>query len=1070
MLVHVLAAIVAPFFFRRWGRTCFYYLALVPAASFVWLCTLLPGVLRGEQATESIEWIPQLGIGLTFRMDPLSWILSAMVLGLGALIVFYCGSYFKHTNKYSGAFAAQLIAFAGVMFGLVTADDMMVMFVFWEITSILSYLLIGFANTRLSSRRSALQALIVTTAGGLVMFIGLIMLAEASGSYLFSEVIARAPETIANPAYAVSIPAALVLILVGALSKSALFPLHFWLPGAMAAPTPVSAFLHAAAMVKAGIYLVARLSPAFAGVSPWTEMVALLGLFTMLYGGYVALKQTDLKLILAYGTVSQLGFISTIVAFGTPSALYAGLAMMVAHALFKSVLFLVTGIIDHQAGTRDIRRLSGIYRRTPLLFVMSVIAAASMAGLPPLLGFVSKEAVIELVLDGANAGGLGALGAGATWTVLAAVCVGSVLTLAYSARFVWGAFAVKPSSFAHPETITDGRVQPTSFHQVTATFAAAPALVAVATVVLGLWPEPLHLLVGAAAAETGETDKHLALWHGLTPALGLSAAIICLGFALFAARAGVERSQNALPTLPGGDAVYRYVIGGLDYTAVRVTGATQRGSLSFYLAVILATAVVVPTVGLFIVQTPPLNAMRWTDSPAQWATALTMIAAALVVLTANKRFLAILMVSVTGYGMALLFALRGSPDLALTQMLVETISLIAFVLALRMLPARLWNFRKPRHKPIRALIAIGFGLFMMALAAFSLSSRVEAPISLDMPRLAYEIGHGKNVVNVTLVDIRAWDTYGEISVLALAATGVASLIFIAGRQDRGPDHKSLDTRSLRRVTRHYAERTDLSAGAQVAGRFMNVRRDPFLVAGRTLAPENRSLMLEVITRLLFHTVMLVSVYLLLAGHNLPGGGFAGGLLAGLALAMRYLAGGRYELEEATPVNAGVLLGSGLLVSALYALTPLLWGGAVFSSYAIDADLPVFGDVHFVTSVIFDVGVYLVVIGLILDVLRSLGGKVDESLEKERESRSGRGRKRRRITVRRTGNMATPAVASGPVTATSVEEPAHGSEDEDGAGDGRTEAGGPTEDAAGAAADAGEHDRSEESLHQEGGRA
>ncbi|WP_178945409.1 Na+/H+ antiporter subunit A [Kocuria sp. TGY1127_2] len=1026
ILVHGLAALISPACFRRWGRTSFYGLAVVPAVSFIWLCTTAPGVFGGHDVTESFPWIPQLGISLTFRLDPLSWILSAMILGIGAPILFYCASYFKHTNQYSGAFGAQLVLFAGVMFGLVTADDMIVMFVFWEVTSILSYLLIGFAHVRFFARRAALQALIVTTAGGLAMFIGVIMLGIASDSYLLSDVVARAPQTINAPGGGVAVGAALVLILVGALSKSALFPLHFWLPGAMAAPTPVSAFLHAAAMVKAGIYLVARLAPGFADVAPWTGLVVVVGLFTMLFGGYQALKQFDLKLILAYGTVSQLGFIMTVVAIGSPGAIYTGLAMMVAHSLFKSVLFLATGIIDHQAGTREITRLSGIWRKAPGLFVMAILSAASMAGLPPLAGFVTKEGILELGVEGLSHG-LGTLNTTESAVVLVCIALGSVLTLAYSARFIWGAFATKKAGDAHPDLIQGGSVHATDFHVIPFNFALAPGLITVLTVAFGLFPEPLHAMVYDYARSGGHLEQHLALWHGITPALGLSLVIIALGFGLFALRVPIQRFQLALPSLPTADTVYRAVIGAIDYLAVRITGYTQRGSLSFYLAVILVTAVVVPTIGLFIVETPPLNSFVWSDSPAQWAIATVMVGASLVAVRANKRFLAILMVSVTGYGLALIFALRGAPDLALTQLLVETISLIAFVLALRMLPSGMGQ-RKTTRKPIRIAIAAGFGLFMMALAAFSISSRTEAPISVDMPQLAYEIGHGKNVVNVTLVDMRAWDTYGEISVLALAATGVASLIFIAGRQDGGGNNPDLDTGRIKAVTKRYAGRTGLSPGVRVAGRFMNVKRDPFLVAGRTLAPENRSLMLEVITRLLFHTIMLTSVYLLLAGHNLPGGGFSGGLLAGLALGLRYLAGGRYELEEATPLNAGVLLGSGMIIAALYALLPLAWGGTVFTSYNVNLDLWLFGEVHFVTSTIFDVGVYLVVIGLVLDVLRSLGGRIDSVLEEEREKEREKaritGRKRRRIKVRRSGGPQTSVIPSGPVTATSEEEPVH----------------------------------------------
>lgn len=1026
MIAHLLAAVVAPFFFRRWGRTCFYGLAAVPALSFLWLAAQLPQVLNGTSPTQSLPWIPHLGISLSFRLDMLSWILSAMVLGVGALVLFYCASYFRHTNRYSGTFAAQLIAFAGVMFGLVTADDLMVMFVFWEITSVLSYLLVGYNNTRLSARRAALQALIVTTAGGLAMFIGLVMLALASGTWLLSEIIARAPQTIADPGYGVHPGTALTLILVGALAKSALFPLHFWLPGAMAAPTPVSAFLHAAAMVKAGIYLIARLAPAFAeNIAPWVPVTATLGVFTLLFGGYAALRQTDLKLILAYGTVSQLGFITTVVALGTPDALYAGLALMIAHSLFKSVLFLITGIIDHQAGTRDIRRLNGIWRKTPTLFGLSLISAASMAGLPPLLGFVAKESVLETLLHGVATGHLGALGPGGAWMILSGLAAGSVLTVAYSARFIWGGFLAKDPEDAHPDTVVGGTVQPTEFHEVSPAFAAAPAVITALTLLLGLWPASVHTVVEHAAHAAGHPEVHLALWHGLTPALGLSVSIFCLGFALFAVRSAVDRAQAKVPAPPAADAVYRGIIGSIDYLAVRITSATQRGSLSFYLAVILATAVIVPAVGLIIAETPPLGLLVWNEIPGQWAVATVIIIAALVTMRATKRFLAILMVSITGYGAAVIFAMRGAPDLALTQLLVETISLVAYVLALRMLPAHLWESpRKPGKRSVRLSIAIGFSVLMMALAAFVLSSRTTSPISLALPHLAYEFGAGKNVVNVTLVDVRAWDTLGEIAVLALAATGVASLIFISGRQDHTAAESGLTTASMKRVRQHYQNRDDLTPGQQLAGEFMSPLKDPFIVAGRTLAPEHRSLMLEFATRMLFHIIVLVSVYLLLAGHNLPGGGFAGGLLAGLALTLRYLAGGRYELEEATPVNAGILLGTGLLIATLYAMLPLAWGGPVLASYDVHLHLPLLGEVHLVSSLIFDIGVYLIVIGLILDVLRSLGGKIDEQLEEERaEERRARRRRGRRITVRRAGGvLGSQVLPTGQLTHTTEQLP------------------------------------------------
>ena len=361
------------------------------------------------------------------------------------------------------------------MFGLVTADDLLLMFIFWELTTVLSYLLIGYARTRLSARRSALQALIVTTAGGLAMLVGLIILGFNAGTYRISAILEQAPALITGPA-AGAVAAAVVLILVGAITKSALVPFHFWLPGAMAAPTPVSAYLHAAAMVKAGIYLVARLAPGFAETPYWLPVVLGLGLATMLVGGYRALRQTDIKLILAYGTVSQLGFLTMVVGLGEPDAALAGLALLLAHGLFKATLFLVVGIIDHQAGTRDIRKLSGVFRSSRALAIVAAIGAASMAGIPPLAGFVAKESVFEAFVHYGPATCRRPVG---HLVILVGLVLGSILTFAYSARFMWGAFAVKPG------------VDPTPFKPIKPAFLAAPAILSLLTIVYGLWPAPV---------------------------------------------------------------------------------------------------------------------------------------------------------------------------------------------------------------------------------------------------------------------------------------------------------------------------------------------------------------------------------------------------------------------------------------------------------------------------------------------------------------------------------------------------------------------------------------------------
>ncbi len=968
LCAHFIVAIFAPILFTRMGRSAFYVLASVPGISFIWLVAQYNNVFSNTLPSPSLDvpWVPVLALDLNFRMDPLAWLMCLLVLGIGALVLAYCARYFKTNDAGLGGFGAQLLAFAGVMFGLVTADNFILLFVFWELTTILSYLLIGYARTRVAARRAALQALIVTTLGGLAMLVGLIMLGETTGTYSISETVAMAPKLMAAVGGAKTmLDVGVALTLVGAVTKSALLPFHFWLPGAMAAPTPVSAYLHAAAMVKAGIYLIARLAPGFSQTQYWQTMIVVLGLATMLLGGWRALRQHDLKLILAYGTVSQLGFMTLVVGFGGQEAALAGMAMVLAHGLFKASLFLVVGIIDHQSGTRDIRELSGIFKSAPKLGVVALIGAASMAGLPPLAGFVAKEGIFQAFIASANYGPAGpVLG----WLVVAGVLLGSVLTFAYTARFMWGGFASKPKGMA------------TVFKSVSWPFLAAPAFLAVLTVAYGLFPSVVEGWITPYSETFPGYDPnglHLQLWHGFTPALGLTAVVVTAGVVLFLRRNTVESWQDRAPALLDAERGYRRSIVVLDMVAIWVTGRTQRGSLFFYLVVILSTTITAVLAVLVLGGHEWLNNVYLMDpgSPFQVIAGAVIVIGAVAAARATKRFMALLLVSVTGYGLALIFALQGAPDLALTQMLVETIILVAFVLALRSLPAGLEEDKRGSHRGARMLIGGVFGAVMVVVAVMAMGARIHDPVSLRMPRMAYEGGGGVNVVNVTLVDIRAWDTFGEMSVLVIAATGVASLIFVRGRGQGLPRAETVATGSIGRL------RSSLPAPTiEIAKKFTASASNPWLVAGRTLAPERRSIIIEVVTRLVFHSIMVISLYLLLVGHNGTGGGFAGGLVAGLALTIRYLAGGRFELAEATRISAGTLLGVGLAMAALTGIVPLLAGGEIFQSAIISFDAPIFGNIKFVTSTLFDIGVYLVVVGLVIDVLRSLGSEIDQHEE------------------------------------------------------------------------------------------
>ncbi|WP_136707371.1 Na+/H+ antiporter subunit A [Agromyces sp. H66] len=962
LAVFAAVALLTPLLTRWLGRRVFPIVALVPAAVFVLLLTLLPGVLAGEPVVEVVPWIPQLDIALSFRLDALALLLALIVTGIGALVLLYCTQYFDDDEPALGRFAALLLAFAGVMLGLVTADDVFLLFTFWEATSVLSYLLIGHYTGRKESRGAALQALTVTTFGGLTMLVGLVVLVVAGGTTSLAELIA---DPVGGTAGAVGV----ALVLVGAISKSALVPFHFWLPAAMAAPTPVSAYLHAAAMVKAGVYLVARLAPGYADLSVWHPLIVVIGAGTMLVGGWRALRQTDLKLLLAYGTVSQLGFLVLVTGFGTRDAALAGVALLLAHALFKATLFLVVGIVDHAAGTRDVRHLSAVGRRMPVVATIAFLAAASMAGVPPLIGFVAKEAVFTALLEAAIAGDAWA------WTALVGAFLGSVLTVAYTARFLWGAFFTKPGA------------GPTTLHRTGPLIGVAPGVLAIASLVFALAvPLVEPLLAGYADELPGPTEYHLALWHGLEPALALSAAVFALGAVLVWARRPVARLQAAMPHAIDSGRGYLAIVGALDRMAAGLTTFIQARGVAGYVAVIATVFVAGLGVAALRNSTWPESLRLW-DLPGQPIIAALIMVAAIAAAIVRQRMTAVLLAGATGYGLVLLFGTSGAPDLALTQALVETITVVVFVLVVRRLPRQVTMRAQAVRAPFRIAIGVLSGTVMAVIGFVALGARVQPTIAEGLPALAVE-AHGKNIVNVMLVDIRAWDTLGEISVLVAVATGVASLIFISGRTGGAP---RLDAPTSRRERlRPLPEQADTMRGARAsltdtehetdAAGTAAATRQTWLLAGRTLSPRNRSILVEVLVRLLFHPAIVVSVYLLFVGHNAPGGGFAGGLVAGLALVARYLAGGRYELGEAAPIDAGRLLGTGLLVAAGTATLPLLFGRTVFESSWLETDVPVLGTISIGTSTLFDLGVYLVVVGLVLDILRSLGAEIDRQRE------------------------------------------------------------------------------------------
>lgn len=984
------ASVLAPFLIRVIGRPAFGLLAITPAIGFGWVLShLIRGTFdSGGAIVAHYGWMTSANLNLTFRLDSLSALFSLIILGVGTLVLLYCWGYFDNAPKRLRWFAGQMAAFAMAMYGLVISDNLLLMYVFWEITSILSFLLVGYYGERASSRRSATQALMITGLGGLIMLVGIILLGKETGAWTISQLVTMDLAGTNNISWAI------VLMLAGALTKSAIAPAHFWLPGAMAAPTPVSAYLHSAAMVKAGIYLVARLSPAFNFAEAWYLVIMPLGILTMVMAGWMSLRQKDLKLILAYGTVSQLGFMITVVGIGSREALLAGLALTFAHSLFKATLFMIVGAIDHCSGTRDVREISGLGRKQPLLALFAFISAASMAGIPPLFGFVAKEAVLEMILHEPLLIGMPGK------IMLVGYVVGSIMTMAYSLHFLHGAFSTKPKT--HP---TGGGVSPAveNMHRVGFKLLLAPAVLTTLTVVLGLFPKlisqflEVHVHTVHPLAE-GEKASYLALWHGFTVPLLISAVIVTVGAIMFWQRHLVAKLYFQTPALGNANDAYDSVLDFLRNVSLRLTASTQRGSLAINLGIIFLCLALTPMVSLLLGERTDIRMELW-NSPLQGVAAVIIILMSIAVTVMHNRLSALVMTGVIGYCIAFIFATYGAPDLALTQLLIETTTMVIFMLVLRRLPADVTWQAGPRATRFRAWMAVTVGVAVTVFGVFAVNARSEQSVASFIPDLAYEIGHGANAVNVLLVDIRAWDTFGESMVLVIAAVGVTSLVY--------------RTRSFRRSSR----RPTLSA----SGRRWLASSGADMAQSSTEKARNRSLLVDVVTRLLFPSMMVLSVYFFFVGHNAPGGGFAGGLVAALALTLRYLAGGRDELEATFPIDASRVLGIGMLLSISTAIVPIFLGNPPLTSYYFAPEIPLIGKVSITSVLVFDAGVYLVVVGLILHILDSLGAQLDRDEDMRKQRARDRARRLRRDVERKKALQAKKAAERKQMATTTSEE-------------------------------------------------
>jgi multicomponent Na+:H+ antiporter subunit A len=893
----------------RLGRRAF-LVGAVPTALFaMWAAAQVPATTDGEVRTEQVGWVSGLDLSIDLRLDGFALTMSLIISVVGVLVLVYASRYFAPDAKDLGRLAGLLVLFAGSMLGLVQADHVMVLYACWELTSITSFLLIGNRHSEPRARAAALHALLVTGTGGLALLGGLVVLAHEAGTYRLSELLADPPGA------STTVSVALVLVLLGALTKSAQYPFHAWLPGAMAAPTPVSAYLHSATMVKAGVFLVGVLSPAFADVDVWRPLVLTAGCATLVFGGLRALRQHDLKLLLAFGTVSQLGLLIVLFGAGTPETHAAGWVLLVAHAAFKGALFMVVGILDHQTGTRDIRRLPALREGWTVVIVVALLALISMAGLPAGAGFIAKE----LAYDSLAGGPFGGSG-----VVLAVCVIGSMLTAAYAARFFWGAF-VEPR---RRDAAIEGELRPPGWVMV-----GAAAVLAGAGLVLGLVPGVLDGLATASLSGFGDVPPvHLALWHGLGLPLALSALTTTGGAVLWLADRPVQSVLERGSRIPSGADAHLVGLRVVGVTASRVTGFVQNGSLPVYVGVILLTAAVLPATALLL-------EWDWPGWPVfgplrEVPIAALLLFAALGAAIVRRRFAAAVFLSVAGYAMAGLFVLSGAPDLALTQVAVETLSTVVFVLVLRRLPERFERQSTPGRRLVRVAISVAVGatVFFFALAAAGV--RLTPPISDEMVARAVPDGHGRNVVNVILVDFRGFDTLGEITVLAVASIGAVALARVG-----------------RRVTE---ERT---GEPRPASRESDVRRLAFV---------------DVSVRIVFPAVVMMSLWLLFAGHNQPGGGFVGGLLAGSAITLRYVAGGIDEVRGRSRFRPWSVLGVGLLLAVATAAAPLLAGNAVLEAATATLDLPGSGELKLSSVLAFDAGVYLAVIGMVLMVFEAFG--------------------------------------------------------------------------------------------------
>lgn len=935
-------------------RLC-WLLALAPLGAFVTLLLLLPRIPPGSGLEWQFEWLPSFGLTLGFYFDELGALFALLVTGIGALVVVYSGYYFRtdpsaansQPGNEHGRFLVYLLLFMFSMLGLVMAGDILTLFMFWEGTSITSFLLVAYKTKDAAARQGAFQALLITGGGGIALLAGLLMVASVAGDTTFTTILASGDALRSSAIY----PIMLILVAFGAFTKSAQSPAHIWLPRAMTAPTPASAFLHSATMVKAGIYLMARLNPALGFTDLWFYLLTGFGLLTMLVGAYLGLKQNDLKAILAYSTVSQLGVMMAMIGQDVANAFKALVIAIVAHALYKSTLFMVAGIVDHATGTRDLPRLGGLRRTMPVSFAIAAVAGLSMAGLPPMAGFLAKETLLVTATHPGLPPLVGSL-------MTTAAVAGGALLLAQAGLFVWDTFLGNPRD----PTIRG--------HEAAWGMLVAPAIPAALSLLIGLAPEPQPLadfLAHAAQDAYGDTVKvSLALWTGLNVPFVLSVVTISLGLLLFGIRHPLRAWMSRTGDRWGFQQLYVATLAALDRSAGWAT-RLQGGKLRTYLSIMLVAVLIMLVAALNVTHTQLWNPGYQLGMPAlsladeivilRSFAAFVVLGAALATIALRRDIAAVVALSAAGLGVAVLFVLAPAPDVALVQVVVDILSVVILILALTRLPRRLrslahlYTFRQTRSNLLRDIVlATGAGVVVGFVTLIALVSQPRpSQVTPYYEANAKTLAGATDIVGAIVVDFRAFDTLLEIAVFAMAGIGVYTLL-------------------------RYVART---AGDQVAQPPPARARilPTFGVTGRETSPFIRALAYAVLP-----LSMMIGITHVMYGHDQPGDGFTAGVIMGLGVAFWYVTIGYAETKRRLPWLRPVpLIAGGLLLAmATGAVSALLTGNvAAPVDFGRLLGLPLPRGFALSSAFLFELTICLTVLGSVTFMIDTLGHPKDE---------------------------------------------------------------------------------------------